>query len=62
MTYFIAYFSKSVFKDLLICLFLRLWMKRFSMEVTILYFTDAFEVESRFWVMSEVRDTPWLVQ
>jgi hypothetical protein len=48
MTVFTVSLSKTFFKDLLVSAFLRLWMKKFSMEVMTLYITDAFIVDWEF--------------
>ena len=51
-------FLPNLFRALLMSLFLRLYMKGFSMGVTTLYITEAITLECELWVSAEVRYTP----
>ena len=48
----------NLFRALLMSLFLRLYMKGFSMGVTTLYITEEITLECELWVSAEVRYTP----
>ena len=52
---------KSVLRACFMSLFLRLWMKGFSIGVATVYITEVIAVALEFCGLAELRYTPWLV-